>query len=142
MTTKFFDKEAQEISQNLFNDLIADDSYRIVGQFKNKRVKLVIEWIGQVDNADTLFRTSYKLFVAKQYDWMPKEETWKESIESGTTFATLKAAEAFYEDFLLRWTKSYIDEEGEMQEVENELAPPEPPKPTYAPTGDYDTMVW
>lgn len=142
MTAKFFDKDVQEISQNVFNDLIADDSYRIVNQFQNKRVKLVIEWVGKIENADSTFRPSYKLFIAKQYDWLPSENDWKESIESGTTFATFKAADLFYQDFLLRWTDSYFDDEGEIKEVGNELTPPEPPKPTYAPTGDYDAMVW
>lgn len=140
MTTQYFDKDVNEISVNQYKDLLADDTYRIIHAFENEKVRLVITWQGAIKDADQLFRATYPLFKAEQYDKVG--DKWVESFESGTTFANLNKAESYYEDFVMRWTDSYIDEEGEIHEVGNVLAPPEPPKPDDAPQGNYDEMVW
>ncbi len=143
MVTKYFDKGGDEISEGIYNDHIANDEYRIVNQFQNDKVKLVIEWVGKIADADSKFPSAYPLFVAKQYDFMPNKNEWSEAMESGTTFSNKKKADAFYEDFLLSWTESYIDvETGEMIETGNQLAPPPPPPPSSAPSQDYGFTAW
>lgn len=140
MVTQYFDKEGDEISANLYKDLAADDSYRIVHAFENEKVRMLLLWTGEIKGADQMFRTSYPLFKVEQYDKL--DGKWVESFESGKTLPTLRKAEEYYEDFVMRWTESYIDEDGEMHEIGNLLAPPEPPKPDNAPVGDYDFVAW
>ena len=143
MVTKYFDKGGDEISEGIYNDHIANDEYRIVNQFQNDKVKLVIEWVGKIENADASFPSAYPLFVAKQYDFMPNKQEWCESMEFGKVFSNIKKANAFYEDFLLSWTESYIDlDTGEMVETGNQLAPPPPPPPPSAPSQDYGFTAW
>lgn len=142
MVTKYFNKEAKEITKNLFDDLNADPEYKQVYGFDNQKVRLIIEWTGEIKDASNLFRTSYPLFTAKQFDYLPDEDRWLESPESGTTFSNIKKAASFYEDFLLRWTGSYFDDDGLLIEVDNVLAPPPPPPAPDAPIGGYDEMVW
>lgn len=140
MVTLYLDKDVNEITASECNDLLADDSYRIVHAFENEKVRLIITWLGKIVDGDQMFRTTYPLFKAEQYDKLG--DKWVESPESGTTFPNLKKVEAYYEDFVIRWTKSYFDEDGNIHEVGNVLAPPEPPKPNDAPEGNYDEMVW
>lgn len=140
MVTQYFDKGGNEISANLYQDLIKDDTYRIVHAFENEKVRLIITWQGEIKGADQLFRTTYPLFKTEQHDKLG--DKWVESFESGKTFSDMKKVESFYEDFIIRWTESYFDEDGEVHEVGNKLAPPEPPKSSNAPQGNYDEMVW
>lgn len=140
MVTKYFDKEVNEISANLCKDLLADESYRTVRAFENEKVRLVITWVGEIKDADELFRTTYPLFKLEQHDKV--DGAWVESFESGRTFASMRKVDEYYEDFIVRWTASFFDEDGEIHEVGNLLAPPEPPKPDDAPAGNYDEMVW
>lgn len=142
MAIQYFDKDVKEITENLYKDLVADDSYRTVHAFQNEKVKLIIEWVGAIEGADQLFRTTYPLFVAKQFDFLPDKDEWIESFESNRTFPNMKKVSQYYEDFVMRWTESYIDEEGEIHEVGNVLAPPPPPPSEDAPQGTYDEMVW
>lgn len=143
MVTKYINKEGEEISKSVYDDLYDLDEYRIVKQFENDKVRLFIVWSGKIENADSLFPSSYPLFVAVQHDYMPDKQEWCESIESGRTFSNIKKANDFYNDFLMQWTESFIDlETGDMQEVGNKLAPPPPPPPASAPTGDYEFTAW
>lgn len=140
---KFIDKDGNEITQGVFNEYIADDSYRIVRQFQNEKIKVVIEWVGKIENADALFPSCYPLFVAYHFDAITEGnavKTWKESIESGKVFAKQAMAIKHYEEFLTSWSESYI-ENGELCEVGNLLAPVIPPAPD-APLGNYNVVAW
>ena len=54
-------------------------------------------------------------------------------VDDGRTFHDEESALNWYEEFLTTWTESTIDEDGELVEVDNHLAPPPPPDPD-APT--------
>lgn len=135
----YFDHDVNEITQDQFNKLNEDETYRVVHAFENEKVRLVITWQGRIEDAENMFRTTYPLFKAEQHDKVG--DKWVEAPESGTTFANKRKMESFYENFVMSWTESYLDDNCEIVEVGNKLTPPEPVSED-APQGVYDEMVW
>ena len=150
---KYFDKNCKEISEERWRELKMNKAYCLVGEFADAQFHLRVGWNGRIENAENLFRTSYPLFdtILMQYD--EGKEGWIEAIDSGKTFAKLEKARDYYETFLMKYTESYVDEDGCLVEEGNMLAddlaaleeveePKAPQSVEDKPTGAYDEMVW
>lgn len=135
----FYDYTGDSISKDQWEKLREDDDYALVGAFENEKVQILIEWVGAVSNADIkrLFKGQYPLFRLYQYDKNDNGD-WIEAPEHGKTFPTALKAQAYYDEFVLNWTKSYRDHDGKIVEIENKLAKPDLAKPV----GDYEESTW
>lgn len=106
-------------------------------EFRNPKIWISVEWIGRYDKKlPAEYRHSHAVFVrtrliTRKSEWEDEgtleDKGWVEDIGATQTFRTKSAAMAAYEDLLLTYTSSYIeeDEDGEITLVEegNELAP-------------------
>jgi hypothetical protein len=136
MTTKYFDREGLPMSRDAYLAKLKDASYQIVRQFDNGKVLIRIVWKGEVPDADKQFRSTYKVFALELSNYNDQGKPVPDPF-SGRFFPDEKMATSFYEDFILKWTDSTMDEEGNIEEVGNTLAPPPPPPPP--PSSDLPT---
>ncbi|ATW58033.1 hypothetical protein CNR34_00100 [Pseudomonas phage nickie] len=105
-------------------------------EYRNDKIWVRLHWIGRYrKDLPAEYRHShgiqvYNRLIVKKTEW--EEETledkgWVLDPAATQTFRTKSAAEAAYEDMLLRYTASSLemDEDGEMTfvEVDNQLAP-------------------
>lgn len=127
-TTKYFDRDGKVITRAKWEEKIQQPSYWTVRQFDNGKVMIRIVWKGLVADADNQFRSSYKLFTLELFNYNDVGHQIADP-SSGRFFPDEKKAIAFYDDFILKWTESVMDEDGNVEEVGNTLAPIEPPKP-------------
>jgi hypothetical protein len=109
----------------------------IIKEFRNDRIWIAVEWIGRYDKKlPAEYRHSHGIFVrtrlqVRKSEWeeesVLEDKGWVIDHGATETFRTKSAAMAAYEDVLLKYTGSYLDEDedGEMVLVEegNELAP-------------------
>ncbi len=127
-STKYFDRDGKVITRAKWESLIVEPSYWTVRQFDNGRVLIRIVWKGIVPDADNQFRSSYELFKLELFNYSDAGAAIIDP-NNGRSFPTEKKALEFYNDFILKWTESSLDEEGNIEEVGNTLKPIEPPKP-------------
>lgn len=126
--TKYFDRDGKVITRGVWEEKVKEPSYFTVRQFDNGRVRIRILWKGIVPDADNQFRSSYPLFALELENYNDEGRLILDP-SNGRLFPDEKKAVAFYNDFVLKWTESLMDEEGNVEEVGNTLAIPEPPKP-------------
>lgn len=126
--TKYYGRDGRACHHNEWARLRNDPSYRVVRQFDNGSVHVELEWLGDVPDADNQFRGSYRLFKIKLSNYNDVGVAVEDPM-SGKFFPNESKALTFYDDFILKWTESVMDEDGNVEEVGNTLAPIEPPKP-------------
>ncbi|SUE95880.1 Uncharacterised protein [Ectopseudomonas mendocina] len=109
----------------------------IVKQFRNEKIWIAVEWVGRYDKKlPAEYRHSHAIVVRnrlslRKSEWESEEvhddKGWVIDPTATKTFRTKSAAEAAYEDLLLTYTSSYLDEtdDGDMVLVEegNEFGP-------------------
>lgn len=108
----------------------------IIKDFRNDKIWVRVEWVGRYQkNLPSEYRHSHQVVVynrlkIRKTEW--EEETledkgWVIDHTATQTFRTRSAAEAAYEDMLLSYTDSYLDEgeDGDMVLIEegNQLGP-------------------
>jgi hypothetical protein len=125
--TGYFGRDGRLCQKVEWDRLRANKEYYMVRRFSNGVVNVALKWIGKQENVDQLFPDCYKLFVLHVWNYNELGIPISDPVESGRTFPTEKLAIEAYDKFLLAWTKSHIDEDGELIEEENEYTPP--PKP-------------
>ncbi|MEG0063056.1 MAG: hypothetical protein RR740_00485 [Pseudomonas sp.] len=112
-----------------------------VKEYRNKKIWVRLHWVGKYDKKlPAEYRHShgiqvYNRVVVRGSEWdedLMDDRGWLIDHAATETFRTLSAATSAYEDMLLQYTKSYIDEDenGDMVlvEEENELKKAEPGK--------------
>ena len=107
----------------------ADPSYRVVRQYDNGVVNVVLEWTGRVADFGQVYDEFHKVYALVVQNYTSDGGLALDPVERDRTFPTEVAAVAFYEEFLTKWTDSAVDDFGEFQEADNSLAPPPPPDP-------------
>lgn len=109
----------------------------IVKQFRNDKIWVRVEWIGRYDKKlPAEYRHSHAIVVlnrlkVRKSEWeeegVIQDKGWVKDVAATQTFRTKSAAVSAYEDMLLSYTESYIDEteDGDMVLVEegNEFGP-------------------
>lgn len=105
-------------------------------EYRNDKIWVRLHWIGRYKKSlPAEYRHShgiqvYNRVIVKSSEWEEEkleDKGWVLDPAATETFRTKSAAEAAYEDMLLRYTESSLemDEDGEMSfvEVDNQLAP-------------------
>ncbi|QOC57951.1 hypothetical protein phiK7B1_096 [Pseudomonas phage phiK7B1] len=105
-------------------------------EYRNDKIWVRLHWIGKYNKAlPAEYRHShgiqvYNRVISKSSEWDEEkmvDKGWVIDPAATQTFRTKSAAEAAYEDMLLRYTASSLemDDDGEMifTEVDNQLAP-------------------
>lgn len=109
-------------------------------QYSNQKLMIRLEWIGRYEKKlPAEYRHSHGIYVfnrlhTRESEWVDEDTLvdrgWIKDIAATQTFRTRAEAEAAYEDILLNYTNSYLDEDenGDMVLVEedNIYAKPEP----------------
>ena len=143
----YFDRDGNKISPDAWKGLRTDDSYRIIRNYDNGKVRVRLVWTGVVLNP-SVFRDCYEVFHLFVDNYDETGTPRSDPVENGRTFAYEKDGIKAYEDFLERWTNSHRDDDGFVEE-DNILTPPPPPNPdaptsdvASVSTGEDDVGVW
>jgi hypothetical protein len=142
--TRYYDQEGAEITADEWRPL--QKAHGLHAVFQNPKIRIQLLWHGIHKNADMIPKdqaplwevvTSDRIMVVDELTGVEKEKfTDAESVD----FWRKEDATATYNELVAKWTESYIDDGGKLHEVGNELAPPDPDKPSAesAPS----TEVW
>jgi hypothetical protein len=130
--SKFFNREGKPIDAESWWNLTANDSYAIVRQYDNGKVRLVLRWMGEVKNAANVWPSHRQLFKLSCHNYVG-EKLVPDPGMNELTFATAANGIQKYEEFLIKWTACQRNDDGSMNEADNSLAPPPPPPPPPPP---------
>ncbi|WP_297478311.1 hypothetical protein [Ferrovum sp.] len=139
MSKIYFDKDGRKIQKDKWTHYRMDPSYCIVREFRNKAVLVIVEWKGAVDTRLHPFAFTHPTFEMRVWNFDSDGKLVPDPVESKKTFPSEQNAINAYNNFLLRWTDSKI-ENGELVEVGNELTPPPPPDPNIPKTAVNDDI--
>lgn len=130
----YFDREGKRINHLKWKALAGDPLYRTVKEFDNGRVQVRLIWNGSLTLQQKLsFRDTWPLFAMRVMNYNAQGVLQPDPSSDGETFPTESDALNGYEQFLINWADCHIDDNGNLVEVDNNLAPPPPPDPD-APT--------
>lgn len=135
---KYFGKDWRLIKRVEWSRLRGDKSYAVIREYDNGRVYVKLEWLGAIGDI-TVFRDCWKMFQLVVGNYTATGDLKPDPVENGKTFAYENDGIKAYEDFLERWTASHRNTDGEFEEEDNTLQPPEPPNPD-APSTDASTI--
>lgn len=131
----FYDREGKAIPQDVWTAKSKDPSYAVVREYDNAVVRVTLKWIGRVQNPGNYFGPEFMpLFVLLVKNYRADGSMVDDPADGDQKFGTEAVALAAYEEFLLKWTKSERDDEGEFVEADNTLTPPPPPDPNKPST--------
>lgn len=146
--TSYYDRQGEKISLKAWREKLADASYAAVKAFDDGRVRVTLDWVGRVRDAENSFQDTWPVFVMNVGNYGSDGVLRSDPIENGKTYPDETAALNAYTAFIAKWTESQMEvdlETGEEQlvEVGNTLAPVEPPKPPdpNRPTTETDDEV-
>jgi hypothetical protein len=144
----YFDRDGNSIPLAQWKTYRQDESYALVKQFDNGKVRVILEWMGRVPNPHASFPDTWPLFMLMVHNYASDGTLRADPVDDGKTFCNERAAVDFYTTFIAKWTESELEvdlETGEevLVEVGNTLKPVEPPKPPdpNKPTTDTDDEV-
>lgn len=121
----YFDHNQRQISLAQWKALQEDEGYRILKRFRDQRVHIEAQWVGKVRDPNNYFPGLRPIFTLMVWN-RNSEGLWVQDPRHGETFTSKAKLLQEYNDFLLEWTQTTLDENGELEEVGNELtAPPE-----------------
>lgn len=130
----YLDRQGLRINPGKWLKLQADDSYRTIRQFDNGTVQVSLFWVGKLTRLQaSSFRDTWPVFSARVFNYKADGTISPDPVDDNRTFHDEESALDWYEEFLTCWTDSTIDDNGNLVEVDNLLAPPPPPDPD-APT--------
>jgi len=126
----YYDKNGSPIQHAEWLKLRKDDAYRYIHRYENDRVRVMLEWVGEVPSEKLqTFREFWPIFRLTVENATPKG--WVVDPADGErTFGVLDEAIEAYQSFLVRWTECSWDAGGTFLETGNKLAPPNPYEPT------------
>lgn len=122
MKVAYYDRKLQPISQSQWRELCQDEGYSILKRFRDDRVHIEARWIGKLENPQNYFPYLRPVFAVLVFN-RGSDGQWVQDPAHGQRFHDEKKLIAYYEEFVLNWTKSEM-KDGELQEVGNELEAP------------------
>lgn len=145
-STRYYDQMDQETTSEEWKRLMSQGAQLAIYQNHKIRVRLV--WLGINEKANTVPLDQAELWKVQVCDRIvvtdditgEEREKFVESGNSTIHFSDRDKARGYYNRQVESWTKSYIDDDGKLHEVDNELAPPDPDKPSAASAPPDD--VW
>lgn len=135
MAFVYYDREGFKISRERWSEFGNDDDYCTVRAFDNGAVKVTLVWLGRVDTLKDQWDFMYPIFRLNVANYNSNGELVADPVDDGKTFRLEREGIEAYEAFVAKWTESYLDDDGELVEVDNDIAPPPPPNPD-APASD------
>lgn len=147
--TRYYDRDGAPIDKDQWAEHRKDPSYIEMRVFDNGAVKVAVKWLGKIinpDNMDSEYWPLYALEVSNMADGR-----WAVDPSAGDTFGRIEEANKEYEEFLLQWTDSKIEENSKGVKVfvesdDNLYALPAAPDrntpETVANIGDDGAGVW
>lgn len=124
---KYFSRDGKDIDHAQWYELRKDKDYCNVRKFQNDKVMAEIVWSGMVIDPDNTFTEYYKNYVIYVCNFGSDGKARPDPILNGTYYPNEEVAVTAYEKFLIKWTASHIDENGNFIDVDNEAKPPPPP---------------
>lgn len=118
------DREGDLIDAARWESLLSDESYSILGNFENEKVKIRAEWVGKPHDPKVM-EEYWEIYSLEVWNWY--EDKWVLDTSSRYYYSETQMM-AQYRAFLKRYTECHDDEEGNFVEVGNKLAPPDPNK--------------
>lgn len=118
------DREGDLIDAARWESLRSDESYSILGNFENEKVKIRAEWVGKPHDPKVM-EEYWEIYSLEVWNWY--EGKWVLDTSSRYYFSEAQMM-AQYRAFLKRYTECHDDEEGNFVEVGNKLTPPDPNK--------------
>lgn len=119
--TEYFNKQGKKADEK-------EAAAETIVDFANDRMTIKVIFNGKLDDGENYFPRNRPLFTAHVHNWTGK--SWvSDAVEHEKTFPNEKMAHKWYQEFLMDWSDSYYDDEGEFVEVGNKLTPPKPADP-------------
>ena len=120
----YFDHNQRQITEARWRELCKEEGYVTLKRFRDERVHIEARWIGKLENPQNHFPNLRPIFAMLMWNRNSAGE-WVQDPHHGTKFCSKAKLLQEYNDYLLEWTKTTLDDEGNMLEVGNELdAPP------------------
>lgn len=120
MSTGYFDRKQQPITKARWEELQRDEGYSILKRFRDDRVHIEARWVGKLANPQNYFPYLRPVFAVLIFN-RDSAGNWQQDPRHGTTYHDERKLLAAYNDFVLEWTQSTLNEEGELEEIGNEL---------------------
>lgn len=127
--------EGTGITSKKWEELRKSDEWSFK-QYRNGKIWVRLCWVGRYDKqVPSIYRNPfgievYNHVIMKSSEWdeaTMEDKGWIIDVAASQTFRTRSAAETAYEDLLLRYTNSVLDDDGEgnfqLIEKDNELKP-------------------
>lgn len=121
----YFSRESHPIGQTTWQEHAHDQDYRECRKYDNGAVSMTLRWIGRVENPQNYMPGSLPIFRLDIVNYL-QDGMLAQDVQSGKTFSSEDEANKFFDDFLLKWTSSHM-ENGKFVEEGNTLVPPPPP---------------
>ena len=115
---EYFDKQGKKANKDLAGP-------EVIAEFQNDVLIVRLIFNGELKGSENYFASSRPLFKTEVKNKVG-DNWFDDAVEYGKSFPNEKKAMNWYEDFIMEWTKSYLDDEGELVEVGNILTPPPP----------------
>ena len=127
---RYIDREGKAISQADWKVKSADPLYYQVREYDNGVVRVTLKWNGRVSGpVASSYPDYWPIFVILVKNYKADGTLVNDPVDNDQYFANEAAAVKGYEEFLLKWTESDVDDAGEFMEEGNVLTPPPPPDP-------------
>lgn len=135
----YFDRKMKPISEARWRELIQDEGYSVLRRFRDERVHIEARWTGKVIDPQNHFPYMRPVFSLVLFN-RGTDGGWKQDPRHGMTYYDEKKLLQDYNDFLLEWTESTIDDDGNLLEVGNQLEAPDESK-TISKTTSTKSLV-
>jgi len=135
--TRYYDRDGAPIEKAQWVELRKDPGYVEMKVYDNGKVRVVIQWLGKVvapDNMDAEYWPLYALEIRNRSD-----DSWVPDPNSGETYGRYSAALGDYQDFLLCWSDSSMEDLGKGEvfvEADDNLAALPPPPDRNTPESE------
>lgn len=138
----YLNKKLEEISHTEWVAFSKNRKYTMIAEYENPKIKLKALWVGKCSDSAIIpaaHRKPFRILVLNNTGSTDNPK-WCNDPSSRKDFRTEADLMDFYNDFLITWTKSYVDEDGEFYIEDNLIAPPPPadmPTPTTVEVGSW-----
>lgn len=148
--TRYYDREGAPIDLARWKELQADVTYCEMQVYDNGELKLILRWLGKVVSPDMMDSEYWPLYCIDVLN-RDRDGKWAHSLDSQETYGQLEEAKADYQEFLLKWTDSKMEDDGKggtaFVVADDNLfeLPPEPDRNTPESAiqiGDDGVDVW
>ncbi|CDT53421.1 hypothetical protein VCR15J2_390068 [Vibrio coralliirubri] len=114
---QFYNKKGARIKKEAWRKLLARDEYRVFREYCNNDIMVSAEWRGEADSRTAPEdRKLFTLFVHNNVNG-----NWIKDVSLTNTFRSEEEMNVGFEDVLLQFTKSDLDDEMEFVEKGNIL---------------------